>query len=104
MPWDTGAYDTYTEIPDSLGSSSIHRLIGISSNLLVQLVALRLEHLEQAPFGFLVIGLDEVKAFAGDECLGLFTPCEGQEALPGDDLKPALRALGADVPPHRCPR
>jgi hypothetical protein len=31
MLWDTGVYDTYTEIPDSLGSSNIYRLIGINS-------------------------------------------------------------------------
>jgi hypothetical protein len=39
MPWDTGAYDSYTEIRDSLGSSSIYRLIGINSNVYVSLEA-----------------------------------------------------------------
>jgi len=32
-PWDTGAYDTSTVIPDSLGSVGIYNLIGIISNL-----------------------------------------------------------------------
>jgi hypothetical protein len=31
MPLDTRAYDTYTEIPDSLESSNIYNLIGINS-------------------------------------------------------------------------
>jgi hypothetical protein len=31
MPCDTEAYDTYTEILDSLGSSNIYSLIGINS-------------------------------------------------------------------------
>jgi endonuclease G, mitochondrial len=33
MPCDTEAYDTYTEILDSLGSSNIYSLIGINSNV-----------------------------------------------------------------------
>jgi hypothetical protein len=33
MPLDTRAYDTYTEMPDSLESSNIYNLIGINSIL-----------------------------------------------------------------------
>ena len=44
-------------------------------DLLVQLVALRLEHLEEAAFGFLVIRLDEGKTLAGDEIT--FMQCAG---------------------------
>jgi hypothetical protein len=32
MPWDTGAYDTYTVMPDLRGSVSVCSLIGINSN------------------------------------------------------------------------
>ena len=47
--------------------------IGEKRDLLVQLVALGLEHLEEPAFGFLVIGLDEGKTLAGDGRLGLFS-------------------------------
>ena len=77
--------------------------IGEKGDLLVQLVALRLEHFEQAPFGFLVKGLHEGKALAGDRLLGLLAACERQETLAGDDLEPALLRLGRGRSPHRCP-
>jgi hypothetical protein len=73
--------------------------IGEKGNLLVELVTLGLEHFEQASFGFLVISLDEGKAFAGDRLLGLLTPRERQETFAGDDFEPALRALGPDIAP-----
>src|SRR5215475_10013099 len=81
------------ELPDGVPA------IGEEGDLLVQLMALRLEHLVEPPFRFLVIGLDEGKAFAGHGGFGLLTPREGQEALPSDDLKPASRALGTDIAP-----
>jgi hypothetical protein len=31
MQWDTGTYDTYTVIPNSLGSVGLYSLIGINS-------------------------------------------------------------------------
>ena len=48
-----------------------HRVaaVGEKRELLVHLMALRLEHLEQAAFGLLVQGLDKPKALAGREIL-----------------------------------
>ena len=78
-----------------------HRVAAIreKGDLLIELVALRLEHLEEPPFGLLVKGLHDGKAFGGNRCLGLLTPFEGQQTLPGNDLKPTSRALGTDVAP-----
>jgi hypothetical protein len=55
--------------------------IGEIRDLLVELVALGLQHLEEPAFGFLVIGLHEGKTLARDGLLGLFSPMKGQEAL-----------------------
>ena len=63
----------------------------------VALVALRLEHLEQATFGFLVIGLHEGKPLAGDRLLGLFPAGKGQETLPRHHLAGALLSLGLHI-------
>ena len=78
-----------------------HRVaaIGEKHDLLVELMPLRLEHLEQPPFGFLVIGLHEGKAFAGHRLFGLLTPREGQQTFPGNHLEPPWLRLGADVAP-----
>jgi hypothetical protein len=77
-----------------------HRVaaIGAAGDRLGELLALRLEHREEPPLRLLVIALDEGNAFAGDGRVGLLTPREGQQALPGDALTPAWRALGPDVP------
>src|SRR6266508_1117760 len=50
-------------------------------HLLVGLHALRLEHLEQPPFGFAIVGLHEAVAFGG---------AVGRHALAGDDFEPAV--------------
>jgi hypothetical protein len=73
--------------------------IGEKSNLLVELVALQLEHLEEPPFRFLVMRLYERKALTGDWRFGLFSPREGQQTLAGNHLEPALPAEGTDVAP-----
>jgi hypothetical protein len=46
MPWDTGAYDTYTLIPDSLGFVNLCSLIGINS-----VVSPRVSHRAQRKHG-----------------------------------------------------
>src|SRR5215510_5274462 len=68
-------------------------------DLLIELVALGLEHLEQPAFGFLIIGLDEGKTLAGDRLLGLFPTVKGQEALARNHLEGALLPLGLHVAP-----
>ena len=68
-------------------------------DLLIQLMALRFEDLEEPAFGFLVIGLDESKTFAGDGLLGLFPTVKGQEALARNHLEGALLSLGLHVAP-----
>jgi hypothetical protein len=73
--------------------------VGEKGDLLIELMALRLQHVEQASLRFLVKGLDEGKAFTGDGRFGLLTLRERQEALVGNDLEPAWLALGADVAP-----
>ena len=73
-------------------------------DLLVELVALGLEHLEQPAFGFLVIRLDEGKTLAADWLLDLFSAVKGQKALARNHLETALLPLGfhvATVNPHR---
>ena len=77
--------------------------IGEKGDLLVELVALRLEHLEEPAFGFLVIGLHEGKTLAGDRLLGLFPAVKGQETLARDHLEAALLPLRfhvAAIDPH----
>jgi hypothetical protein len=64
--------------------------IGEKGDLLVELMALRLEHFEQATFWFLVVGLDKGKAFTGDSLFGLLAPCKGQQTLARDHLEPPL--------------
>src|SRR6267142_257067 len=71
--------------------------IGQKRDLLVELVALRLEHLEEATFGFLVIGLHEGKTLAGDRLLGLFPAVKGQETLARNHLEGALLSLGLHI-------
>src|SRR5438876_11597833 len=71
--------------------------IGEKGDLLVQLVALGLEHLKEAALGFLVIGLDESKTLAGDRRFGLFPPVKREETLARDHLKAALLPLGFHV-------
>jgi hypothetical protein len=61
------------------------------------LMALRFEDLEEPAFGFLVIGLYEGKAHAGDGLLGLFASCEGQQTLIRNHFEPALLPLRLDV-------
>jgi hypothetical protein len=73
--------------------------IGEEGNLLVELVALRLEHFEEPPFRCLELGLDEGKALTGDRLLGLLTSRERQAALASNDLKPDWLALGTHVAP-----
>jgi hypothetical protein len=78
-----------------------HRVTPIREkrNLLVELVALRLEHLKEAAFGFLVIGLDEGKTLAGDRLLGFFPAVKGQETLARNHLEGPLFPLGLHVAP-----
>src|SRR5712691_7926306 len=71
--------------------------IGQKRDLLVQLVALGLEHLEEAAFGFLVIGLDESKTLAGDWRFDLFPSVKREETLARDHLKATLLPLGFHV-------
>ena len=73
---------------DHLIHCGLHRVAAIRQEreLLVELVLLGVEHLKQAPFGFLVIGLDERKALTGDGLLGRLAPLEGQETFARDDF------------------
>src|SRR5213592_2912984 len=73
--------------------------IGEKRDLLVQLVALGLEHLEEPAFGFGVVGLDKSKTLAGDGRFGLFPPVKREETLARNDLKSAVLSLGLDVAP-----
>jgi hypothetical protein len=68
-------------------------------DLLVQLVALGLEHLEQAPFRLLVIGLYEGKAFIRGGLVELQAPLEGQEALAGDVFASAVLTRATRLSP-----
>jgi hypothetical protein len=79
------------EIPDGVAP------IGEKLDLLVQLQALGLQELKEAPLGFLVIGLHEGKAFARG-CGVFVVPSERQDALAGNHLEPTLLApLGFDI-------
>ena len=76
------------EVTDSIAT------IGEKRDLLVELVALGLEHLEEPAFRFLVIGLHEGKTFAGDRLLGLFPTVKGQETLARNDFEGSPAPLG----------
>src|SRR5262245_9278353 len=58
-------------------------------DLLVHLMALRVEHLEQAAFGLLVQGLHKPKALTGREIL-LSRSTNGQDAFPDDNFEVTL--------------
>src|SRR2546422_8488048 len=78
--------------------------IGEKCDLLVELVALGLEHLEEPAFGFLVIRLHEGKTFAGDGLLSLVSPVKVEQTLARNHLETALLPPGfhiAAVNPHR---
>jgi hypothetical protein len=61
--------------------------IGEKRDLLIQLMALGLEHLKEPALRFLVIRLDEGKTLAGDRRRGLFAPVKGEEALARNHLE-----------------
>src|SRR5437660_6195966 len=65
--------------------------IGEKLDLLVHLQALGVEEFKEAPLGFLIIGLDEGKAFAGG-CGGFVVSSECEDALAGNHLEPPLLA------------
>src|SRR5207302_3916403 len=52
-----------------------------------------LEHLEEAAFGFVIIGLDKGKTLTGDGLLGLFSPMKREQTLARNDLKGAVLPL-----------
>jgi hypothetical protein len=68
-----------------------HRVptIGQKRDLLVHVMALRLKHLEQAPLGLRIQGLDKPKALAGRD-IRLILSAKGQEALADDDFEVTL--------------
>jgi hypothetical protein len=67
--------------------------------LLAELVAVRLEPLEEPPLGVRLLGRGDGNAWAGDGGLGLPPWRDGQEALPGDDLKPPWLRWGPALAP-----
>lgn len=71
--------------------------VGEKGDLLIELVALGLEHPKEPAFRFLIIRLHEGKALTGDGLLRFLTSLESHEALANDDFEATLLALGADV-------